>query len=139
MKVHEILKEDEFDDAASPESEHAGGNLDMALSDMALQEILKIQKDPMEYYRSHGEDAARYANKIGQVLSRIDDKTLDLIGKSPSVQRAIEDNFDPESDSSHIPLEDMMTILQKVEKLHPVAELDQEPTADYDDMQRDRY
>jgi hypothetical protein len=107
---------DEFasaDDAGV--SPHAAGNLDYALGDEAMKAFMQIEKDPMGYYRHFGEDAARYANKIAATIANVDDQTLDLMAKSPMVQRAIEDNFNPDGDIQHIPLDVMMQIVQKVE------------------------
>lgn len=120
MKIHELLKEDEYDDAASmrhdPESEHASGNLDFALGDMAGREFMAIEQDPAGYYAQHGERVApEQAQQIAQTLASVDDNTLDLMTKSKIIQRAIEANYDDASDSSHIDLASMMEVLGKVQ------------------------
>jgi len=117
MKIHEILKEDEFDDSMDDgSSPHAGGNKDFATSDMAGREFMAIEQDPAAYYQQRGERLApEQAQQISQVLSSVDDRTLDLMINSPLVNRAIEANYDGEGDSSYIDLQTLMTILGKVQ------------------------
>ncbi len=120
MKIHELLKEDEYDDEVAmgdnPESPHAAGNLDFALSDMAGREFMAIEQDPAGYYAQHGEQVApEQAQQIAQTLASVDDKTLDLMAKSKIIQRAIEANYDDQSDSSFIDLNSMMEVLGKVQ------------------------
>jgi len=116
MKLRELL-EDKFDDATDDsQSPHAQGNLGMALGDMAMQEFMKIEQDPEGYYSQHGERLApEQAQQLAQTLASVDDKTFDLMGNSPMVQRAIEANYDSQSDSSYIDLNTMMEILGKVQ------------------------
>ena len=119
MKVHEILKEDEFDDAeAGPGSEHAAGNLDFALSDMAIREFMKIEQDPVQYYKNRDGQGLSpdIAQGIAQTLSAVDDKTLELMGNSNMVQQAVEANYDSESDSSFIPLNVLMDVVGRVQE-----------------------
>jgi len=116
MKLNELL-ENAYDDAADDSmSPHAKGNLSMALGDMAMQEFMKMEQDPAGYFEQRGERIApEQAQQIAQTLSSVDDKTFDLMGNSPMVQRAIEANYDNESDSSFIDLATMTDILSKVQ------------------------
>jgi len=122
MKIHEILREEEDDYASSgdfahnPESPHAADNLASALIDMGMQEFMKIEDDPAQYFAQRGERISpQQAQQISQALGSVDDKTFDLMGKSKMVQRAIESNYDSEQDASYLPLDVVMQIIQKVQ------------------------
>ena len=122
MKLHELLKE------AGPEgeltsyapydqSEQSPGNLDYATGDEAERAFYDIAEDPERYFArvQGGRVSPEQAQMIKQVLSTADDKTFELIGQSPMVQRAIEDNYAAGIDQSYIPLEVVMQVIQKLQ------------------------
>jgi len=116
MKLNELL-ENQFDDATDDNmSPHAKGNLEFALSDEAERAFYDIAEDPERYFArvEGGQISPEQAQEIKQVLSTIDDRTFELIGKSPMVQRAIEDNYAAGIDQSYIPVDVVMQVLQKV-------------------------
>lgn len=117
MKVHEILKEDSVADALvdEPGSEHHAGNLGYALTDMADQELMKIEQDPVGYFSQSGKQVnPQKAEMIGQMLVDADDRTRELIANSPMVKNAIESNYNQEGDASYIDIDTMLTVAQKV-------------------------
>jgi len=115
MKVRELL-EDEYDDATlDDQSQHAPGNLDYATSDMATRELMQIAEDPVGYFSQSGEQVnPQKAEMIGRMVADADDQTLELISQSPMVKRAIESNYNQETDSSFLDIDSMLEIAQKV-------------------------
>jgi hypothetical protein len=86
-----------------------------ALSDVAMQELQKIEDDPIEYFaRSGAELPSEQAMDIQQTLSAVDDKTFDLMANSPFVIQSLEDNYDDTTGEAFIDLDSLMQVLQRV-------------------------
>ena len=120
MKLYELLKEAGAEGeltsyAPYDQSEQSPGNLDYATSDAAIQELMKIAEDPQGYFSQGGQQTnPQKAEMIGRMVADADDRTLELIANSPMVKRAIEDNYDAESDAAFIDIDTMLQVAQKV-------------------------
>ena len=104
MKIQELLVEVDQD------------ALDMrnALSDVAMQELQKIEDDPTHYFMQTGDQLSQeQAMDIQQTMGAIDDKTFDLIANSPYIIRSLEDNYNDETGESFISLQALAGVLER--------------------------
>lgn len=86
-----------------------------ALSDVAMQELQKIEDDPVNYFGRVGDNVStEQAMDIQQTISSVDDKTFDLMANSPYIIQSLEDNYDDATGEAFIDLKSLMQVLQRV-------------------------
>lgn len=109
MKVNEILVE------TGSDADHYR-DMRNALSDVAMQELQKLEDNPMEYFAQHGVQVPpEQAQQFGQMLASVDDRTYDLIASSRAIVSSIEQNYNEEMDSSFISPEALQEVMAKVQ------------------------
>ena len=86
-----------------------------ALSDVAMQELQKIEDDPVDYFGRVGTNiSTEQAMDIQQTISAVDDKTFDLMANSPYIIQSLEDNYNDDTGEAFIDLDSLSQVLQRV-------------------------